>query len=1024
MYRQCGPVVVRASAFTTDAGEDPWPDLVGEHAGAAGARRAWVTAAWSRPGVAEAVEAASPGLASQVDAVVAGTAGGRGERRVAVALARYLLRMRYRATPFGLFAGVGIGEAGPGLAVRWGPGHQAVARADAAWLADVITRLEACPGLLRRMRVTADPACAVRGGRLELCCRQIGPGGMDVAPQQVSVRYTAAVRAVMTAAATPVLAGDLAGLLGCKYPGVPASVIEAMLADLVRHRFLHTCLRAPMTVCDGLAYLNSQLAAVAADEIADSAPVVRALREVERLLAGVTRALPAERRGLRVAVRDRMVALSGVSAQPVTTDLLLDCRVVVPRAVVAEAERAAAVLTRLSPCPGGTAAWRDYHARFLDRFGPGVAVPVLEVTDPHAGLGFPAGYRGSVLRLPAEQLPAGRDQRILAIAQLAALDGSTEVVLSDQMLAELAIKAEVREPWHLDLCFQLHAADREAVRDGAFTVAVVSFSPAAGSTTGRFLGLMPAGLQARLVGGLTDIPAEDRVVRAQVSCPPLQVQVENVGRSPGVWPVVSLGEYSDGHGVPLADLAVIADALRLRLVSISTGRMIEAVLMNTVEAVHHVHPLARFLGEVSRSGEAVLGPFPWGQARRLPFLPRIRYGKAVLSPATWRIDASVLPCLGSRGRRGEEELAGCRARLRIPSVVYLGAGDRRLRLDLDDPGQGQLLIAELRRTGHVLLREAPGPEAFGWFGGRAHEIVVTLASRRLDGVPKRRPAAVPPMVAGREHGYLPGGSAWASARIYAQVSAWVGLLTEHLPDVLGSADAGCWWHVGHVEPRPHLRVRVRLPGPEAFGRIAQVVGRWACRMRSLGLISDLEWDTYYPEAGRFGTGLTLTAAEDVFAADTAAAITEMAGAGGDVLPRPGLVAASLVDLAVCFAGREAAGMRWLIKHGRGSQGRSVERAVRDDAVQLGNPDGDFAAVRQAAGGEAVLRAWRRRRRALETYAAALGPGPDRDLVLGSLLDLHMNRVCRAGPGESGDICWHLARSAALAWTARRGTVPG
>ncbi len=165
----------------------------------------------------------------------------------------------------------------------------------------------------------------------------------------------------------------------------------------------------------------------------------------------------------------------------------------------------------------------------------------------------------------------------------------------------------------------------------------------------------------------------------------------------------------------------------------------------------------------------------------------------------------------------------------------------------------------------MLLREAPAPETFGWFGGRAHEIVLTLASRRLDDVPEQRREAVPPVVAGREHGHLPGGSAWASARLYAPASAWGGLLTEYLPTVLGSAGSGCWWYAGHAEPRPHLRLPVRLAGPGAFGGIAQVVGSWAGRMRGLGLISDLEWDTYFPEVGRFGTGPALAAAESFFA---------------------------------------------------------------------------------------------------------------------------------------------------------------
>ena len=398
---------------------------------------------------------------------------------MAVALARYLLRMRHRATPFGLFAGVAAGQAGPGLAVRRGSGHRPVTRADSEWLADVITRLEACPELLRRLTVMADPASVVRDGRLEMSCQQIGPGGSDVAPQQVSIRYTAPVQAVMAAAVTPVKASELVDRLASAYPDVSAGVIEAMLAGLVRYRFLHTCLRAPMTACDGLAYLNRQLAAVAASGIAEVAPLVRALGEIGNLLAGHARADQPKRRDLRVTVRDRMLALSDVTGQPVTTDLLLDCSLALPRAVVAEAEKAAAALTRLSPHPCGTPAWRDYHARFVDRYGPGVAVPVGEVTDPHTGLGFPAGYRGSVLRAP-EPSPAGRDQRILAIAQLAALNGAAEVVLSDQQLADLAVEPEVLGPAHLDVCFHARPRRVRADRAGGRGVGFGDAGPRAG----------------------------------------------------------------------------------------------------------------------------------------------------------------------------------------------------------------------------------------------------------------------------------------------------------------------------------------------------------------------------------------------------------------------------------------------------------------------------------------------------------------------------------------------------------------
>ena len=72
-----------------------------------------------------------------------------------------------------------------------------------------------------------------------------------------------------------------------------------------------------------------------------------------------------------------------------------------------------------------------------------------------------------------------------------------------------------------------------------------------------------------------------------------------------------------------------------------------------------------------------------------------------------------------------------RHRWRVPRRVYLVAGDNRLLLDLDDPEQGELLRADVRRAGgDLVLQEAlPGTDD-AWLpgpGGRyVSELVVPM----------------------------------------------------------------------------------------------------------------------------------------------------------------------------------------------------------------------------------------------------------------------------------------------------------
>src|SRR5262249_17967919 len=150
--------------------------------------------------------------------------------------------------------------------------------------------------------------------------------------------------------------------------------------------------------------------------------------------------------------------------------------------------------------------------------------------------------------------------------------------------------------------------------------------------------------------------------------------------------------------------------------------------------------------------------FDWGAAATLPFLPRIRSGRIVLAAARWRLTRTSVPARSVDQATWDAALTEWRTRRRLPRTAHLVDGDWRLPLDLDQTAHRVLLREHLNTHPHAVLDEAPGPDRAGWCGGRAHEVVLPIASRQPAtalGLPKPTTAR---LVHPRDHGEAPGTS--------------------------------------------------------------------------------------------------------------------------------------------------------------------------------------------------------------------------------------------------------------------------
>lgn len=844
----------------------------------------------------------------------------------------------------------------------------------------------------------------------------------------MEVRHTPAVQLVEKAAATPIRFGSLAELLAGEFPTGSGAAVRGLLAELVRLGFLVTSLRAPATVTHPLGYVLDQLRLVEADRVPQVAPVVDALRTIQADLERHNHTDDRRVRGeAQASAVERMQRLSASGRAPVAVDLRLDCDLELPERVAREMEAAASALLRLTAQPRGPAAWRDYHAAVVTRYGVGALVPVAELIDPDLGMGLPAGYPGSVFSPPPEPSVSGRDRRLLALAQQATVGGRREIVLDDATVADLTPDelTLARMPAHVELCARIHAESPTALDNGEFTLAVTP-ARAAGTMTGRFTPAESSGL-AEVFARLPTIDTD--AVPAQLSFPPAYPHAENISRTAQFLPyVISLGEHRtpDEEGViPLEDLAVVADWHRLRLVSRSLGRPVEPEVLHALRLDQHPPPVARFLANLPRSGIASYTEFDWGAATELTYLPRVRYRRSVLSPARWQIESTELPGTHADWPTWRAALDRWRLRWHVPHVVQLHDDDRALRLDVTQLGHVWLLRTHLDRpgrTGRVVLTEAVEEAQLGWLGGHAHEVVVPLVSTRPPApAPTARWQA---QVTNRTVGQLPAGpdTEWLYAKLFVHPVRQSEVVAQHLPgllaDIASSGDR-CWWFLRYrsAQEDDHLRLRIRITGPDDYAACAARLGTWVAELRRHGVTGRGALDTYHPEVGRYGHGAAIQAAETVFAADSQAVLAQLRHVPESAAHPVALAIANMVDIAGGFTGSIEAGMGWLVDHPPGPEPAPAERRITDRALALANPHDEFAAVRELPGATALLEAWQLRRTALAAYQRQLSDEEHRDQVLTALLHLHHVRAVSVDR-DSERVCRRLARAAALGWQAR------
>jgi thiopeptide-type bacteriocin biosynthesis protein len=983
----------------------------------------------ARPEVREALFVASPELEERLHVWLDepdGEAGQKMERT----LVRYFARMAGRATPFGLFAGCSVGTLGPTtrLTLAERGRYRRHTRLDMDYVVALTEALAREPGLRASLAFRPNTSLYRANGRVRYA--EVRRNGKGWTHHRVAVEASAYLDATLEQARAGARPAALAAALAEIDLEATSDEAAEYIGELIDNQVLVSELAPPVTGPEPVHGLATHLRGRRTDWGERLEQTQAALEALDAAEIGVA---PQH-------YRDIARQLGNLPA-PVELPRLFQVDLVKPaieatlgRAVLDEIVRCVHILQRLARRPA-----KDVLARFREAYRTryeGREVPLVEALDEERGVGFDT-LDGKALDdstllddltfpPPAEETAAWGRRETVLLGKLgeALAQGAGEIALAARDLEELAEPRPLPLPDAFALMATVAAADEAALARGEFRVLLEG-------------GGGPSG--ARLLGRFchADRDLHRHVaehLRAEEALRPDVVFAEIVHQPEGrlgnilARPVLRAYEipYLGQPGVPVERQLPVTDLLvsvRGDEVVLRSARLGRRILPRLTSAhnFYRSQGIYRFLGLLQEQGVAAALGWDWGPLGAVLFLPRVVSGRLVLCRATWRLGRDELRALGRAGGAARfRAMQEWRARRRLPRWVCVADGDNELPVDLDNGLSAETFVELVKgREEATLVELAPGPDelcARGPEGRYVHELVVPFTR-----VPEPTPSRPTPLLRGRraaaeETRSFPPGSEWLYAKLYtgaATADQVLGALVRPVTELaLRSGAADGWFFVRYGDPDWHVRLRFHGEPARLWGEVWPALRAAAAPFLDDSRVWRLQLDTYEREVERYGGAQGIVLAEQLFEADSEAAL-EVVGlypedARGDVRWRLALYGMDrlLTDLPLDLDQRRE--VLWKVRASFAAEFRADVnlrrqlgdrfRRERPTLERLLAPDGGNAAD-VLAPGRAVLR--RRSRRWAPSIAALTGAAAAGQLsqslteLAASALHMHANRVLRS-----------------------------
>ena len=298
----------------------------------------------------------------------------------------------------------------------------------------------------------------------------------------------------------------------------------------------------------------------------------------------------------------------------------------------------------------------DFKTAFINRY-EGQWVSLAEVLDTESGIGYgkfaTSGMEESPLidKLPIGNGPAAYNGQQTAdtesfkwqLYQQAILENKTEVVIEDSIIETLSKKESLVSGMPDSICMmvKINAASAEDIDNGNYTITLQPPSgPSGGNLLGRFCHLHPEIEKLNTINFRRGRNASSGCVFAEIVHLP-ESRIGNILMRPVLRkyeiPYLCGTTLDKEFQIPVSDLLVGIEETKLLLRSKRLNKEIIPRMTTAHNFSMTTLPVYQFLCDLQFQQIRSVG-WQWGLLDNRPFLPRVSYGKYILSKARWIID--------------------------------------------------------------------------------------------------------------------------------------------------------------------------------------------------------------------------------------------------------------------------------------------------------------------------------------------------------------------------------------------------
>jgi len=549
----------------------------------------------------------------------------------------------------------------------------------------------------------------------------------------------------------------------------------------------------------------------------------------------------------------------------------------------------------------------DFKTAFINRY-EGQWVPLAAVLDTESGIGYGRFATSGMEESPLiDKLPIGNgiasnngqqhtdtESFKRQLYHQAISQNITEVTIDDSLIEKLSSKdlSIAGLPDSISMMIKINATTPEDLDKGNYAITMQPpAGPSGGNLLGRFCHLHPdIEKLTRSVLEEEEAHRPDAVFAEIIHLP--ESRIGNILMRPVLRqyeiPYLCGTTLDKKFQIPISDLLVGIETNKVVLRSKRLNKEIIPRLTTAHNFGLTTLPVYRFLCDLQFQNIRSIG-WQWGVLDSQSFLPRVSYGKLILSKARWVLTKEELKNLDQKNDETFiQRFADLRKKKNLPEYILLSQGDNELPLHLENIFCLKLLRAEVNKSGAVILTESLDTPASCWIkspdGHHAGEFIFTF-SRKITAPLNNSIILSEPLEEKAIKRFFPVGSEWLYAKIYCGTKIAEKILTDVIKpfteELLSKKIIDKFFFLRYHDTNHHIRIRFHNSSqPDFWKKIINQLCKKLQKYISSQQVYNLQFETYQREVERYGFD-TMHLSEDIFFHQSVAVLNFISMLEGD-----------------------------------------------------------------------------------------------------------------------------------------------